>query len=77
MEFENNVNKTKIIRFSKRKTPNNQYEFLLNGEKVEVVDDYVYLGTTVSHNGKYSNAIEKQVTQKKEGTLWTIKERNV
>ena len=60
-----NVNKTKIIRFSKRKTPNNQYEFLLNGEKVEVVDDYVYLGTTVSYNGKYSNAIEKQVTQAK------------
>ena len=60
-----NVNKTKIIRSSKRKTPNNQYEFLLNGEKVEVVDDYVYLGTTVSYIGKYSKAIEKQVTQAK------------
>ena len=37
----------------------------MNGEKVEVVDDYVYLGTTVSYNGKYSKAIEKQFTQAK------------
>ena len=62
-----NVNKTKIIRFAKRKSsnPNNQYDFWLNGEKVELVDDYVYLGTTVSYNGKYKKAIEKQVTQAK------------
>ena len=62
-----NVNKTKIIRFAKRKShnPNNQYNFWLNGEKVELVDDYVYLGTTVSYNGKYKKAIEKQVTHAK------------
>ena len=62
-----NVNKTKIIRFAKRRSrnPNNQYDFRLNGEKVELVDDYVYLGTTVSYNGKYKKAIEKQVTQAK------------
>ena len=58
-----NVNKTKIIRFAKRKSgnPNNQYDFWLNGEKLEIVDDYVYLGTTVSFNGKYKKAIEKNI----------------
>ena len=63
-----NVDKTKIIRFSKKKSrnnPNNQYDFWLNGENVEVVEEYVYLGTTVSSNGKYKKAIEKQVTQAK------------
>ena len=62
-----NVNKTKVIRFEKRRSPNpnNQYDFWLNGEKLEIVDDYIYLGTTVSFNGKYKKAIEKQVTQAK------------
>ena len=67
-----NVNKTKIIRFAKGKrstNPNNQFDFRLNGEKVEVVDDYVYLGTTVSYNGKYKKAIKKPVTQAKRALL--------
>ena len=63
-----NVSKTKIIRFTKRKNPRNPtnaYNFRIKEEKVEVVDDYVYLGTTVTYNGKYKKAIEKQVTQAK------------
>ena len=53
-----NVNKTKIIRFAKRKSsnPNYQYDFRLNGEEVELVNDYVYLGTTMSYNGKYKKS---------------------
>ena len=72
-----NVNKTKIIRFAKRKSPvnqNNQYNFLLNGEKVDVVDHYVYLGTTISYNGKYKEAIKKQVLQAQRA-LFTIKSK--
>ena len=63
-----NVNKTKIIRFTKRKCPNdpaNEYVFKLNNERIELVDDYVYLGTTVTYNGKFKKAIEKQVIQAK------------
>ena len=63
-----NVNKTKIIRFTKRKCPNdpaNEYVFKLNNERIELVDDYVYLGTTVTYNGKFKKAIEKQVMQAK------------
>ena len=61
-----NVSKTKIIRFTKRKSPKNPanvYNFQIKEENVEVVDDYVYLGTTVTYNGKYKKAIDKQVTQ--------------
>ena len=72
-----NVNKTKIIKFSKRKSkkfPNDQYDFRLNGERVEVVDNYVYLGTTISYNGKYKEAIQKQVLQAQRA-LFVIKSR--
>ena len=60
-----NISKTKIIRFAKRRqlNQNDLYDFRLNGERVELVDNYVYLGTTISYNGQYSEAIKKQVTQ--------------
>ena len=68
-----NVNKTKIIKFAKRKTPN-PHIFKLNGENVEVVDDYVYLGTTISSNGRYAKAIDKQVLQAQRA-LFVIKSK--
>ena len=69
-----NLNKTKIIRFTKRRSPNFNYEFWLNGEKVELVENYVYLGTTISFNGKFKAAIEKQVTQANRA-LFSIKSK--
>ena len=58
-----NISKSKIIRFTKRRTPNFRYEWKLNGEIVELVESYVYLGTTISFNGKFNGAMEKQITQ--------------
>ena len=69
-----NVDKTKIIRFSKRKSPNYHYDFWLNNEKVEIVDNYIYLGTTFSYNGKFNNAIKKQITQAQRA-LFAIKSK--
>ena len=72
-----NVSKTKIIKFKKRKSkkfPNDHYDFRLNNEKVEVVDSYVYLGTTISYNGKYKEAIKKQVLQAQRA-LFAIKRK--
>ena len=66
-----NIEKTKIIRFSKRKS-HNIPEFWLNNEKVKVVDDYVYLGTTFSYNGKFQKAIKKQILQAQRA-LFSIK----
>ena len=58
-----NIDKTKIIRFSKRKPQTQTQNFWLNGELVELVESYVYLGTTISFNGKFTDAIEKQINQ--------------
>ena len=68
-----NVNKTKIIKFAKRKSPT-PHIFKLNGENVEVVDEYVYLGTTISSNGRYAKAIDKQVLQAQRA-LFVIKSK--
>ena len=58
-----NIDKTKIIRFSKQKPQIPVQEFWLNGEKVELVDSYVYLGTTIQANGRFSEAMQKQINQ--------------
>ena len=58
-----NISKTKIIRFTQKRSPNFNYEFWINGEKVELVEKYVYLGTTISFNGKFKGAMDKQITQ--------------
>ena len=56
-----NIEKTKIIRFSKGPPKKTIQPFLLNGQTVERVDSYIYLGTTIRFDGKLSDAIEKQV----------------
>ena len=58
-----NIDKTKIIRFSKGKPKKPIQTFYLDNEIVELVDSYVYLGTTIKYNGKFTNAIEKQINQ--------------
>ena len=47
----------------KRKSNQEEPEFLLNDQRVEMVESYVYLGTTFSCNGKYKEAIKKQIVQ--------------
>ena len=69
-----NVDKTKIIRFSKRKPRNRPETFLLNNEPVEIVDSYTYLGTDFSYNGKFNNAIDKQILQAQRA-LFVIKSK--
>ena len=69
-----NVDKTKIIRFSKRKSKTFNYVFHLNNETVELVDSYVYLGTKFSYNGKFKEAIKKQLLQAQRA-LFAIKSK--
>ena len=57
-----NVSKTKIIILSRgkiRKKP----MFRINTEMIEVVDEFVYFGTTFSCNGSFKKAIKKQISQ--------------
>ena len=57
-----NLTKTKIIIFSKGRVTKH-IDFTFNGKPVEVVDDYVYLGTTFNYNGNTAKAITKQIDQ--------------
>ena len=57
-----NVSKTKVVIFSRGKV-RNVPNFKYGEENIDVVDDYVYLGTTFNYNGKMDKAINKQVTQ--------------
>ena len=57
-----NSNKTKVMIFSKgriRIKPSLNF----GGNELEVVDEYVYLGTTFSSNGSMKAAVEKQILQ--------------
>ena len=51
--MEVNPSKTKVVIFSKRRILNKPI-FTYNGENIDVVDDFVYLGVTFSHNGNFS-----------------------
>ena len=59
-----NVDKTKVIIFSKGKI--RRYKsFVFGDTTIDVVDDYVYLGTTFNYNGTFNKAKAKQVLQAK------------
>ena len=59
-----NVSKTKIVIFSRGKVRKYQ-DFTFGEGKLEVVQDYIYLGSKFNYNGKFNKAISKQVTQAK------------
>ena len=57
-----NTSKTKVVIFSRGKVRNIPI-FKFNGDIVEVVDEYVYLGTTFNYNNKFRKAQSKQLNQ--------------
>ena len=57
-----NVSKTKIIILSRGKIRTKPM-FKINTEMIEVVDEFVYLGTPFSCNGSFKKAIKKQISQ--------------
>ena len=63
-----NIDKTKVVIFSKGKIRKHK-SFAFGTNTVEVVDDYVYLGTTFNYNGNFNKAMAKQVLQAKKSTF--------
>ena len=61
-KLEINVTKTKIMVFNKRKAQHN-FEFFIQGNRIEVVDSYSYLGLIFKYNGNFSEAKKKLVNQ--------------
>ena len=57
-----NVRKTKVVIFCKRKTRSN-IEFMLQGVRLEIVDDYSYLGICFKYNRKFAKAKKHLVDQ--------------
>ena len=57
-----NISKTNIVIFSRGKIT--VYPIFKFGDQdISVVENYTYLGTIMNYNGKYSKAIEKQISQ--------------
>ena len=53
------MDKTKVLIFSKGKVTKHK-SFKFGAREIEVVFDYVYLGTKFNHNGKFEVAMAKQ-----------------
>jgi hypothetical protein len=56
-DLEINVEKTKVCVFESRKQ-NRNTEFFINGEKVEIVDNFVYLGVRFNYNGTFKLCVK-------------------
>ena len=55
-----NVKKTKVVLFSKGKVKKHiNFMYMYNGERVEVVDNYTYLGITLNFKSNYNLTIKK------------------
>ena len=67
-----NIDKTKVIIFSKGKIKKFK-NFKLGENTIDVVDDYVYLGTTFNYNGTFHKAKAKQALQAKKATFSLIR----
>ena len=62
-----NIDKSKIIIFSRGKIRKYR-SFRFGDSTVDVVEDYIYLGTKFNYNGKFYKAKAKQVLQARKAT---------
>ena len=56
-----NVNKSKVLQITKNKEERRQCMIKMNGENLEFVDQYKYLGTIFSNNGKINEEIKNRI----------------
>ena len=57
-----NTSKTKIVIFSRGKT-RNLPEFSFNNFKLDIVEDFTYLGVQFNYNGKFNKNLKRQCDQ--------------
>ena len=78
-----NLDKTKIIVFApgrRRKFGRFKLPFKFGDNVIDIVDDYVYLGTTFNFNGTFEKAKAKQALQAKKasyGLMSRIRQHNL
>ena len=69
-----NASKTKIIVFCKsKKTLSKESDFYYNGEKVDIVEEFVYLGVLFSFNGKFAKTKKRLIVQARKAMFALIK----
>ena len=75
--MELNVGKTKIIIFRKGGGRNTKEEFLWNGEEVEQVKEFTYLGYSLRKNNRDDIQTKKLAGKERAllGMVWSIGER--
>lgn len=57
-----NIKKTKVSIYSKR-LPKSEYAFTWEGEPIEIVSDFTYLGVTFHRNGNFSKATNHSIAK--------------
>ena len=58
-----NITKTKIMYFGRK----GSYNFSMNNENVEIVNNFKYLGVVFSRNGKFSDAMNDNIEKARKG----------
>ena len=63
LKLQVNTSKTKIVVFSKGKIRQKPF-FYYNGESIEIVDDFSYLGIKFNYNGKLGKTKKQDQARK-------------
>ena len=70
--MEINVKKTKVMIFRKHKSKLPNLEFHIGNKKIDITDEYTYLGLKLVKNGKFKIA-QKQLSEKALHALFKIR----
>ncbi len=54
-----NCKKTKITIFTKTKSEADNYNYRFKGEKIEIIEEYKYLGAVMNYNGSFKACQEQ------------------
>ena len=60
-----NLKKTKIMVFQKRARKNAELRFLIDGQIIDVVQEYTYLGTRISSSGNFCVTAHVKISKKR------------
>ena len=66
-----NAEKTKVMIFSSRKVKSRNINFTIGGKSIDIVDEFKYLGVTISHNGNF-RANFKDLKEKGDRAIFSL-----
>ena len=60
-----NLKKTKIMVFQKRARKNAELRFLIDGQIIDIVQEYTYLRTRISSSGNFRVTAHMKISEKR------------